>query len=81
MQNGGVTLDEEFISLMLRLTTAAIVLAMIAVIFAFYLAWRSLPQYDKTLQVTGITEHVEIVRDTANVPHIFGANDADVFLG
>ena len=81
MQNGGVTRMKNLFHWMLRLTTAAIVLATIAVIFAFYLAWRSLPQYDKTLQVTGITEHVEIVRDTANVPHIFGANDADVFFG
>jgi hypothetical protein len=81
LQNGGVTRMKNLFHWMLRLTTAAIVLATIAVIFAFYLAWRSLPQYDKTLQVTGITEHVEIVRDTANVPHIFGANDADVFFG
>ena len=65
---------------MLRIATAAIVLATIATGFAFYLAWRSLPDYDKTLVVTGLTDTVEIVRDTANVPHIFGTNDADVFF-
>lgn len=81
MQNGGVTRMKNLFHWMLRLTTAAIVLATIAIVFAFYLAWRSLPQYDKTLQVTGITDSVEIVRDTANVPHIFGANDEDVFFG
>lgn len=47
----------------------------------YYLAARSLPDYSNTVQVTGLTAPVEIVRDNANVPHIFGASDPDVFYG
>jgi penicillin G amidase len=65
----------------LRLTGAAIGLAVLAAFLAYFLASRSLPDYTKTLEVDGITAPVEIVRDNANVPHIFASNDADVFFG
>ncbi|MEM6563782.1 MAG: penicillin acylase family protein [Pseudomonadota bacterium] len=64
---------------LLRLTSALIVLAVIAVAMVYYLAARSLPDYDQVLGVPYLDAPVEIVRDNANVPHIFGANDADVF--
>ncbi|MGH1577120.1 penicillin acylase family protein [Planktotalea sp.] len=65
----------------LRLTGGAILLAVLAVLLAYFLASRSLPDYTKTLKVDGVSAPVEIVRDNANVPHIFGASDADVFYG
>ncbi|SDX99592.1 penicillin acylase family protein [Citreimonas salinaria] len=64
-----------------RLVTAALVLALIGVGLVYYLASRSLPEYDKTVPVTGATSEVEIVRDNAAVPHIFAENDADVYFG
>ncbi|MEM1076839.1 MAG: penicillin acylase family protein, partial [Pseudomonadota bacterium] len=64
---------------LLRLASALIVLAVIAVAMVYYLAARSLPDYDQVLGVPYLDAPVEIVRDNANVPHIFGANDADVF--
>jgi penicillin G amidase len=42
---------------------------------------RSLPDYTAPTSAAGISGPVEIVRDNANVPHIFGATDADVFFG
>jgi len=66
---------------LLRLASALIVLTVLVVIVVYYLASRSLPDYDKTLPVAGIGGPVEIVRDTANVPHIFGQSDEDVFFG
>ena len=66
---------------LIRISTAVVVLAGAAVILVYYLASRSLPDYDKTLDVAGISQPVRIVRDTANVPHIFGENDKDVFFG
>ncbi|MBC7133611.1 MAG: penicillin acylase family protein [Roseovarius sp.] len=54
-------------------------LAMLGVVYA--LVARSLPDYDKRLAVAGIGAPVEIVRDSANVPHIFGSSDADTFFG
>ncbi len=58
-----------------------IVLALVAVLALYFLLSRSLPDYDKTLAVEGITAPVEIVRDNANVPHVFGQSDADTFYG
>jgi penicillin amidase len=64
-----------------RIATGLVVLSVIAVTLAYWFASRSLPEYDKTLQVSGLTAPVEIVRDSANVPHIFGATDEDVLFG
>lgn len=66
---------------LLRLFTATAVLAALAVIGVYYLASRSLPDYQANHRVQGITAPVEIVRDHANVPHIFGETDEDVFFG
>ncbi|MDG1430501.1 MAG: penicillin acylase family protein, partial [Paracoccaceae bacterium] len=67
--------------LLLKLSTSLAILAGLTVVFVYYLASRSLPDYDKTIDVQGILGDVRIVRDTANVPHIFGSSDGDVFFG
>ena len=66
---------------LLRIAGAMVVLAALAVVGMYYLASRSLPDYDRTARVEGLTAPVEIVHDNANVPHIFGDTDADVFFG
>jgi penicillin amidase len=66
---------------LLRLAGGAILLALLALVGAYFLLSRSLPDYDTTLTVTGVTAPVEIVRDNANVPHILGQTDADSFFG
>jgi penicillin G amidase len=66
---------------LLRLFTAAVALAALALTIGYWFASRSLPDYDATVRVQGLTGPVEIVRDTANVPHIFGQTDEDVFFG
>ncbi|EDM71916.1 penicillin amidase family protein [Roseobacter sp. AzwK-3b] len=66
---------------LLRLTGGAILLVLVAVLGLYYLLSRSLPDYDKSLTVAGLSAPVEIVRDHANVPHIFGQGDADTFFG
>jgi penicillin amidase len=70
-----------FITWLFRLSSVLIVLAVMVVLVIYYLASRSLPDYTKSLEVRGISAPVEIVRDNANVPHIFGATDGDVFFG
>ncbi|MFN3273483.1 MAG: penicillin acylase family protein [Paracoccus sp. (in: a-proteobacteria)] len=65
---------------LLRLTVGLIVLAVLAGVLTWYFAVRSLPDYNATYRVEGISAPVEIVRSTENVPHIFGASDADVFF-
>ena len=66
---------------LLRLAAGLIALAVAAVVLVYYLAGQSLPEYNQTQEVAGLTAPVEIVRDTHNVPHIFGSSDPDVFFG
>ncbi len=66
---------------LLRGFTAIVVLVLLAGVLVYWLASRSLPDYNADHQVSGITAAVEIVRDNADVPHVFGATDADVFFG
>ncbi|ETA51513.1 penicillin acylase family protein [Ponticoccus alexandrii] len=66
---------------LLRLATASVVLIVFGIGIVYYLASRSLPDYDKTLSVSGAAAAVEIVRDNSGVPHILAENDADAFFG
>lgn len=66
---------------LVRLTAGVIVLAVLGIGMVYYLASRSLPNYDARVRVPAISAPVEIVRDNANVPHIFGETDTDVFHG
>jgi penicillin amidase len=65
---------------LIRLVTGAIVLGLIAFLLAYYILSRSLIDYSEDFILTGITAPVEIVRNNDNVPHIFGANDPDVYF-
>ncbi len=66
---------------LVRITGGVILLGVLAVLVAYFLLSRSLPDYSKTLTVDGISAPVEIIRNNSNVPHIFGQADADVFFG
>ncbi|MBN8189232.1 penicillin acylase family protein [Salipiger thiooxidans] len=66
---------------LLRLASTAILLSVVVVGLVYYLASRSLPDYDKDLTVAGIGAEVDIVRDNAAVPHIFAASDEDAYFG
>lgn len=73
---------------LLRIFSGLLGLGVLAVIGVYYLASRSLPDYDATHRVGGISAPVEIIRDNATVPHIFAsantANstaDTDVYFG
>ena len=64
-----------------RAAGGLVALALVAGLVGYVLLSRSLPDYDKRMAVEGISAPVEIVRDTANVPHVFGESDADTFFG
>ncbi|SHI32088.1 penicillin acylase family protein [Wenxinia saemankumensis] len=66
---------------LLRLATGLVVLIAGGVLLVYWFASRSLVDYDGVEEVAGISAPVEIVRDHAGVPHVFGASDADVFFG
>ncbi len=66
---------------LIRLVTAMLILGVLAISLVYYLAAQSLPDYDVTRETRGISAPLEIVRNNANIPHIFGENDHDVFFG
>ena len=47
----------------------------------YYLATRSLPDYDADHLVAGPRAEIEIVRDERAVPHIFAKTEFDAFYG
>ncbi len=66
---------------LIRLAATLVVLSVLTIGLVYWLASRSLPDYTDDVDVRGLGAPVEIVRDNANVPHIFGQSDADVFFG
>ena len=65
----------------LRTLIACLVLVGGAGVFAYWVLSRSLPDYDRVIPVNGLEREIEIIRNTANVPHIFGATDEDSLFG
>lgn len=65
---------------LLRLTVGMIIAAVLVVVLIWYFAIRSLPDYNASYEMAGLSAPVEIVRSTENVPHIFGKTDEDVFF-
>lgn len=66
---------------LLRVFTGLVLLAILVLAFLWTVLTRSIPDYNADWRVEGITAPVEIVRNNANVPHIFGATDADTYYG
>ncbi|MFS4583284.1 penicillin acylase family protein [Phaeobacter sp. C3_T13_0] len=69
---------------LLRIAAALILLLVMGLGLIYFLAAQSLPDYNKEITLPGLLAPVEIVRDNANVPHIFGsygASDEDVYFG
>ena len=64
---------------LMRIAGGLIALTLLILISLYFLLSRSLPDYDKTLAIAGLEHPVEIVRDNADVPHIFGQSETDVF--
>ncbi len=65
---------------LLRIFAGLVVFSMLCVATAWFFLSRSLPDYSEDFTLPGITAPVEIVRNNASVPHIFGKTDADVFF-
>ena len=71
---------ERVFAWLMRITLSVAAVAGLLVSFAYFFLSQSLPDYSKTVEFYHITEEIEIVRDTANVPHIFGKNDQDTLF-
>ena len=69
------------LQLIFRIFGGTLVLSLIVIAIIFYIMTRSIPDYNKVVELPGLIEPIEIVRDTANVPHIYGKNDNDLYFG
>ena len=65
---------------LLRIVSGLILLALAALAGAWWLASRSLPDYGASFTLAGLSAPVEIVRDSAAVPHIMARSDADALF-
>jgi penicillin amidase len=65
----------------LRLFMLLALLAGLAIMAVYYLASRSLIDYNADYTVPAISGQVEIIRNNSGVPHIFADTDEDVYYG
>ncbi|MEM7188390.1 MAG: penicillin acylase family protein [Pseudomonadota bacterium] len=63
-----------------RLFAGIAVLALLALLAAWYLVSRSLPDYEGQLTLKGLDGPVTIIRDAHAVPHIRAGSDHDAFF-
>ena len=66
---------------LIRLFGGLILVSGIGCVLVYYLASRSLPDYDQDYSVPGIGDEIEIVRTNTAVPHIFAQSEFDAFFG
>jgi penicillin amidase len=57
-----------------------IVLAVVVGVAGFVFVQRTLPQIDGAVQIDGLRDKVEIIRDKNGVPHIYAQNQEDLFF-
>jgi penicillin G amidase len=65
---------------LLRIFLGLVGLMALALAITYYFLGRSVPDYSESFRIEGLSGPVEIVRTNANVPHIFGESDNDVFF-
>ena len=65
---------------LVRITLSVAAFSVLILFFVYFFLSQSLPNYNKTVQFSHLIAKTEIVRDTANVPHIFATNDHDTLF-
>ena len=73
-----------FMSILIKWLSRALfsffLIASAVAIVSYHLASRSLPKYNQTLISDKIEKNIEIIRDSANIPHIFSEDNNDAFF-
>ena len=59
---------------------AVVALVVVLLVAAVWFVRRPWPQTDGTLAVAGLSAPVEVIRDEWGVPHIYAANEHDLFF-
>ena len=72
---------KQLLAWLLWITAVLSLSSILLLLTLFFFLRSSLPEYNKTARLEGLTSEIEIVRDTANIPHIFGKTDATNMFG
>ena len=62
------------------LLSGLLVVALVVGASAYMFVRRSFPMFDGVLQVSGLQDRVEVLRDRWGVPHIYASNEHDLYL-
>lgn len=66
-----------------RILLGLLVLFVLAIIIGFFLLNNikngALPDYNKNVQIPGLSEEVTILRDSFGIPHIYAQNESDLY--
>ncbi|NQU53463.1 MAG: penicillin acylase family protein, partial [Bacteroidetes bacterium] len=65
--------------ILLGLLILIILLTIIGLFFLHNLKNSAIPDYNKSLELTGLTEEVSILRDAHGIPHIYAKNETDLY--
>lgn len=65
--------------ILLGIVLLLIIVLIGAFIFINHIAKRGLPDYNKSVQLTGMIDQVTVYRDSYAVPHIFAKNEGDLY--
>jgi len=66
--------------LLIRVFIFIIVLFIVLSLLGFITIRRSFPKVGGSIEIPGLSEEVEIIRDSMGVPHIYASNERDLFL-
>lgn len=70
---------------LIRIAAVLVAFSVVGVLAVYYLASRSLPDYDQTVAVDTLSAPVRVLRDHSNIPHIFAETavegDTPVYFG
>ena len=76
--------SDRFMSILImslqRVLVVFCTIILILSLISYHLASRSLPKYNQTLFSKEVADKIEIIRDSASIPHIFSTNNHDAFF-
>lgn len=67
-------------SALFRILILIFVVLLVIILWGFLTLRRSFPQTDGTLSIPGLTDQVEIYRDSMGIPQIYASNEKDLFM-
>ncbi len=68
-----------FKKILISLLLLLIVVAIGAFIFVNHLSKKAIPDYNQNVELRGLTDEVQVFRDSLAIPHIYAKNEADLY--